>query len=112
MKSFCKGSYVLGSACGNCERCKEELERIKEKDVKDLSTEIILNIGRYEFETMKGVKTLPMFYTGWECDELMWALEDGRKFTTNHGTFCIFINEDFQEYRKELEDYLKEIKKL
>ena len=25
---FCRGSYVLGTACGQCSRCKEELDKI------------------------------------------------------------------------------------
>lgn len=27
----CKGSYVLGTACGNCSRCKEEEQRLKDE---------------------------------------------------------------------------------
>jgi hypothetical protein len=27
----CKGSIIIGSACGKCERCKEEVQRLLEK---------------------------------------------------------------------------------
>lgn len=27
--AYCKGAFALGAACGTCERCRENLEKIK-----------------------------------------------------------------------------------
>lgn len=30
-QATCKGSLILGTACGNCLRCKEEIKKIKQE---------------------------------------------------------------------------------
>ena len=108
----CKGSYYLGSACGHCSSCEEELKKLKELDTCELPTKMILRMDKNDLSDFKSIKTYPMYYSGWECDADMWVLSDGRKFTTDHGALCEFTDEQFKKYRKKLKNYLKEIKDL
>lgn len=32
LELVCKGCYVLGSACGKCERCREEIMKLYNED--------------------------------------------------------------------------------
>lgn len=52
------------------------------------------------------VKPVEMYYSGWECDETSWIMEDNI-ITTNHGHFCIFTEEEWDEYCLEMNNYIK-----
>jgi len=111
-KEDCTGDFVSGTACRECERCKREYDLINKLPISDVTDEMVYGMGYGHAQDLDKVTTYDMYYSGWECDSLMWVLTDGRKFTTNHGSMCNFSNEGFAEYKEELQEYLDSIKDL
>jgi len=52
---------------------------------------------------------LDIYYSGWECDEIVWKV-DNTLFRTNHGKLYLEEKQDFLKYIKELEEYILEAK--
>ncbi len=44
----CKGSYSLGTACGNCERCMEYIENMNRENTKAKGDYIELSVDDFE----------------------------------------------------------------
>lgn len=111
--TICKGSFMLGSACGHCEKCKDEMEKFKE--VFELPTKQILKIGDYTKDILDNspdIKSYDMYQLGWEMDTRFWVLPDGRKFCTNHGSLEEFSDKSFKRYKKRMKEHHKELKEI
>jgi hypothetical protein len=90
----------------------KSIESFKATIAKEYSTEEIIQMNSKIFLSEACVKKLDMYYCGWECDIESWILEDGRMFTTNHGSISEFRKEDFDLYKKGIIDYAESLKNI
>jgi len=58
------------------------------------------------------IKLIRRYHSGWELDEYIWVLKDGRIFTTDNNRVCVFTEEDLKEYIEEMENNLIKIKDI
>ena len=106
MEVNCKGDIKLGTACLKCPRC------LRNSKKQNIETEDILRMSYRKISEIPGVKIHDMYYCGWECDTTLWELPDGRLFGTDHGKIKQLTSEEFNEYRTELQEYIKSIEDI
>ena len=48
------------------------------------------------------VKQFKVYYSGWECDNIAWIMEDGTIFSSDQGSVTIMTQLHFDTYRNEM----------
>lgn len=65
-----------------------------------------------EFLNEESIKKIDMYYLAWECDPESWIMCNGDIITTSHGHYYVMTKEEWQEYKKEMLDYVEIIKDI